>query len=86
MEAPRGQGSPSAPVIGIDVGGTKIAGAVVTPAGQILDALQEPTRTHEGPEALMARLSDMAARLRRRQPDVRAIGVVILRVRNAPFR
>lgn len=63
------------PVIGIDVGGTKIAAAVVTPTGAILDAVQEPTRAQEGPEALMARLIALAARLRERHPQVRAIGL-----------
>lgn len=62
-------------VIGIDVGGTKIAGAVVTAGGTTLNALQEPTRAREGPEALMARLIALATRLRARHPVVRAIGV-----------
>lgn len=75
MEAAQGHVNSGAPVIGMDVGGTKIAAAVVTPAGDILDALQEPTRAQEGPEALMARLIAMAARLRERRPEVRAIGV-----------
>ncbi|MGH2410485.1 MAG: ROK family protein, partial [Chloroflexota bacterium] len=42
-------------VIGLDVGGTKIAGAVVTARGEIRARVQEPTRAHEGPEALMRR-------------------------------
>src|SRR6185312_4961872 len=62
-------------VIGIDVGGTKIAGAVVTARGDLCYSLLEPTRAREGPETLMRRLIAMAAQLRDRRPDVAAIGV-----------
>ncbi|MGH2390350.1 MAG: ROK family protein, partial [Chloroflexota bacterium] len=62
-------------VIGIDVGGTKIAGAIVTARGDLCYSLQEPTRAWEGPETLMRRLIAMAAQLRDRRPDVAAIGV-----------
>jgi glucokinase len=67
-----GQAEPRA--IGIDIGGTKIAGGVVTEAGQILDRTRVPTPPDEG-EATLAAVLAAADELRARNPGVDALGV-----------
>ncbi len=44
------------PVLGIDLGGTKILAAVVDGSNQILARAKNPTPAREGAEALMAAL------------------------------
>lgn len=60
--------------IGLDVGGTKIAGAVVTGCGHITDRLAVPTPTTPN-QAVVAALLDLIVRLRQRNPGVAAVGV-----------
>lgn len=60
--------------IGLDIGGTKIAGAVVDTAGTVLAELVEPTPEESDAEAVTAVLLDLIARLRP-DHDVTAIGV-----------
>lgn len=48
--------------IGVDLGGTNLRIAVVTPAGERLDSIGLPTRLSAGPEAV---LDDMAAAIRK---------------------
>lgn len=50
--------------IGIDIGGTKIAGGLVDRSGAITERIQCPTRASEGAEAVMSRAVNAAARLR----------------------
>ncbi len=50
-------------VIALDVGGTKIAGALVTQDGQILDRRLRPTPAQEGGEAVAAAVVAVAADL-----------------------
>ena len=50
--------------IGIDIGGTKIAGGLVDRSGAIRDRTQCSTRASEGGRAVMARVVEMAAGLR----------------------
>lgn len=52
------------PVLALDVGGTKLAVAVVTEDGRVHGAVVEPTRRDEGPDAVLRRLFDMGARTR----------------------
>ncbi|WP_419918028.1 ROK family protein [Candidatus Poriferisocius sp.] len=47
------------PVLALDIGGTKVAGGVVTPAGQVLCRRQVPTVGPDG-EALFARVEGLA--------------------------
>ncbi|MFE9957240.1 ROK family protein [Micromonospora sp. NPDC005299] len=47
------------PVVGIDIGGTKTAAALVGPGGQVLQRREVPTPARSGPEAVL----DAAARL-----------------------
>ena len=42
--------APQNPVLALDIGGTKLAVAVVTPDGGTPGLLVEPTRKHRGPE------------------------------------
>src|SRR4051812_24655888 len=42
-------------VLGLDVGGTKLAAGVVAPDGRVLSWLSVPTRVEEGPERVIAR-------------------------------
>lgn len=49
-------------VLALDIGGTKLAVAVVTPDGRTHAFLSEPTEKHRGPEAIIAHLFDMGHR------------------------
>jgi len=61
---------------GIDLGGTSIGGAAATRDGQILAEETVATGSHEGPTAVLARISDLIIQLRRRcGPNLQAIGV-----------
>lgn len=61
--------------IGLDVGGTKIAGGVVDEAGELLAEITEPTPAESDAEAVTAVLTDVIERLREREPAVEAIGL-----------
>lgn len=50
-------------VIGIDLGGTKMAGAVTNLLGKVIYSLNEPTRASEGPEAVLQSLLTFIKRL-----------------------
>lgn len=60
--------------VGLDIGGTKIAGGVVTDSGRILDRTRVPTPPDDE-AATLAALLDLAGELRARNPGVEAIGV-----------
>jgi glucokinase len=49
-------------VLGLDIGGTKLAVGVVRPDGRVSGFLVEPTRKHEGHEVVIRRLFDMGQR------------------------
>jgi glucokinase len=49
-----------APVLGIDIGGTKLAVGVATPAGELLAERREPSEAREGPDAMIGRATRMA--------------------------
>ncbi|CAL9369788.1 Glucokinase [Nocardiopsis dassonvillei] len=61
--------------IGLDVGGTKIAGGVIDSTGRILHRLQVPSPSDEGADTTLAALTDLVARLRALHPEVTALGV-----------
>ncbi|GAA2540609.1 ROK family protein [Pseudonocardia hydrocarbonoxydans] len=61
--------------IGLDVGGTKIAGGVVDADGTLSTEIVEPTPEDSDAEAVSAVLLDIVGRLREKHPDVSAIGV-----------
>ena len=62
--------------IGVDLGGTNLRVAAVTPAGELLDHVSLPTRLSAGPHAV---LDDMAAAIRqlidKQRGDLLGIGV-----------
>jgi glucokinase len=60
--------------VGIDIGGTKIAGGVVTAAGQVLGRIRVPTPPADQEATLVALLAAVAE-LCDRHPEVEAIGV-----------
>ncbi len=62
-------------VIALDVGGTKVAGAVVDARGRLRCREQVATNAAAGPADVMATLIALAARLREACPDSGAIGV-----------
>ncbi len=49
-------------VLALDIGGTKLAVAMVTPDGRTHAFLSEPTEKHRGPESVIARLFDLGRR------------------------
>lgn len=51
---------------GIDLGGTKIEGAVITPEGQVLARLREPTERHKGYEHIIRQIGCVLAQLRQK--------------------
>lgn len=53
------QKSWSAPILAIDIGGTKLAGGLVTPDGRVHFAKTVATRAQEGGEAVMGRVIDL---------------------------
>lgn len=61
--------------IGVDIGGTKIAGAVVDESGRVLAKQVEPTPEESDAESVEAVLLDLIAALRTDHDDVLAIGV-----------
>ena len=61
--------------IGLDVGGTKIAGGVVDDTGAVLVEIVEPTPEDSDAPAVTAVLLDVIERLRAKHQDVAAIGV-----------
>ena len=50
-------------VVGLDIGGTKTAGALVTRQGEILTRIERPTLASEGGQAVIARAADIAREL-----------------------
>lgn len=53
-------------VLGIDIGGTKIAAGLVTAGGEVLARDQIPTAVEQGPAAAMERLGALVVELERR--------------------
>lgn len=49
-------------VLALDIGGTKLAVAMVTPDGRTHAFLSEPTEKHRGPDAVITHLFDMGRR------------------------
>jgi glucokinase len=59
--------------IGIDIGGTKIAGGVVAPDGEVL--VRDKVPTPDTGDAIVSAVKALVAKLRAASPDVAAIGV-----------
>ncbi|HEX4705417.1 MAG TPA: ROK family protein [Pseudonocardiaceae bacterium] len=54
---------PGALALGLDVGGTKLAAGLVTPAGKVRAFATVPTAAADGPDRVVARLCRLAGRL-----------------------
>ncbi|MEU1950980.1 ROK family protein [Nocardia rhamnosiphila] len=61
--------------IGLDVGGTKIAGGVIDADGRILHRIQIPSPADKGTDTTLAALLELVDRMRTRHPEVASIGV-----------
>ncbi|HWR51995.1 MAG TPA: ROK family protein [Bryobacteraceae bacterium] len=61
------------PVLGVDIGGTKIAAGVVSDSAVVLDCVTVPTRAAQGYEASLAQLHFAIRSVLK--PDVKAIGL-----------
>jgi len=66
-------------VIGMDLGGTKILGAVVDPKGRIVSEAKTKTKSEGGPDAVIERIARTARQAARRAKigwvDVGAVGI-----------
>jgi glucokinase len=60
--------------IGVDVGGTKVLGGVVTPAGEVLATVRRPTPDDDARQTAVV-IADVVAQLVAAHPDVEAVGV-----------
>ncbi len=63
---------------GIDVGGTNVSAAIADAQGQVLGELKRPTRSHEGPLAVLERIAEMVGALSEQagvRPAALGIGV-----------
>jgi glucokinase len=60
--ADAGTGVEPAPVLGLDIGGTKLAAGVVDASGAVRSFVSEPSRAGEGPQPTLARLFDLGRR------------------------
>ncbi|MFI6937892.1 ROK family protein [Streptomyces sp. NPDC050418] len=71
------QNDPGALVAALDIGGTKIAGALVDGAGRILVRAQRPTPAQEDGATVMRAVEQVLGELTAapRWPDVRAVGI-----------
>jgi glucokinase len=61
--------------IGLDIGGTKVAGAVVAEDGTLVDELTEPTPRTSDAATMSALLLGMIETLRGKHPEVAGVGV-----------
>lgn len=50
----------SGPILGIDIGGTKLAVGVATPDGRLLSDMRRPSDAADGPDAMIERVLDMS--------------------------
>lgn len=62
-------------VLAYDIGGTKVAVAVVDGRGEIREEIRVPIRMHEGKNAVITQLGDLGLQLLKKYPQCRAVGV-----------
>lgn len=65
-------------VVGVDLGGTKIALGLISPDNTIVSYCRIPTDAHQGPEAVVSRIGQCVADLRDSLPDgtdIAALGI-----------
>lgn len=71
-------------VIGIDLGGTKMAATVVSKQGKILDELKEPTAIEGGWPALKAQFLRVCRELQKKNKGIKAVGIASAGPLHAP--
>lgn len=62
-------------VIALDIGGTKISGAIVTSAGEIVNVKQRPTEAYKGAEHVLSSAFNIVESLAAEAKDFKAIGI-----------
>lgn len=62
-------------IIGVDIGGTKIAVGTIGPEGQVLDRVQCPTPARQGAEAILATVIELVTAVRQTHSEIVAVGV-----------
>lgn len=65
----------AAPILGFDLGGTKLAVGVVSPTGRVLDFTREPVVRGRGPDAVIARMTAVGRAFLAYYPRIRRVGV-----------
>ncbi|MGA8117321.1 MAG: ROK family protein, partial [Actinocatenispora sp.] len=76
LGAPDGGGADVPRVLGLDIGGTKLAAGVVDPAGTVEAYRRSPTEVHRGPADVLDRLLGLARAVLDEAPGpVSAVGV-----------
>jgi glucokinase len=68
-------GERSGVAIGLDIGGTKVAGGIVSADGQLLESTRLPTPSSQDAQATVDVIDKVVETLLAMQPGVRAIGV-----------
>ncbi|MBF4695954.1 ROK family protein [Fusibacter ferrireducens] len=63
--------------IGIDLGGTNIAGGLVDASGQIVRSISKPTLVERGSDAIIADIAEIIQTLRTHSEDVESVGIGI---------
>ena len=64
----------SAAAVGVDVGGTKIAAGIITPAGEVLLPRTVPTPVSQGPQAVLQAIIEQVADLLKVLPEQNGSG------------
>lgn len=62
-------------IVGVDIGGTKIAAGIVSPDGQVSKRSQRPTPVERGAKAILATVVELVEMLRTTQSEITAVGV-----------
>ncbi len=62
-------------IIGVDIGGTKIAAGVIDPDGQVIERMQRPTPAQQGADAILATVIELVTILRVAHGEIAAVGV-----------
>ncbi len=65
--------------IGVDLGGTKIAAALVDGQGSIVSKIQIPTETPDGPDAIVKQIADVIEKLKKYTKDqpCESVGIAV---------
>src|ERR1700722_17425645 len=63
--------------IGIDLGGTKIEGALISPEGTVFDRHRTFTKTKQGHEAIVDQLADIVYEIIRKNTSARPLTIGI---------